>query len=378
MRVLFVTHGMKDTTTAVYRNELGRAQFLERLGHVARVLAPADVGVAHHGRLLPITFPFAAAWWILRQAPFDAIAFHSHTACVYQLVRRCVPRQRKTRVMVVFHGLDILYVRALAMEAERRGSRQSLRFRLLHAHLLPALARWSCRRAARVFCTNDRERQFLVEHRWTDDQRVRRMPNCVSDDDFVDRQPALGPVRLLMVAQWLPVKGTQYAVEAFTSVVRKGLDIQLTCAGTRYGVAEVLRAFPEDVRGRVSVVPQAAHDQIRQLYAAADLFMLASISEGFSFALLEAMAAGLAIVTTNVGAAAEILEGNRDATLVPSADAAALASAIEALVADPARRREYGERARQRARAFTCERIYPRFVEELLGTAAQVAAPALT
>jgi glycosyltransferase involved in cell wall biosynthesis len=103
--------------------------------------------------------------------------------------------------------------------------------------------------------------------------------------------------------------------------------------------------------------------------------VLASIFEGSSVALLEAMAAGLAIVTTRAGAAAEILEDGREAALVPPADARALAAAIEALVLDPSRRRTYGERARVRARTFACEQTYPRFFEDFLGTSVGAVAP---
>jgi glycosyltransferase involved in cell wall biosynthesis len=365
--VLLVTHGLKDTTTAVYRNTVGRAKFLQRLGHDAQVLTPTDVGLARHGRLLPVLYPFAVAWRVLRQEPFDTIAFHSHTGWVYQAIRALLPSQRRTEVAVTFHGLDILYVKALADEGKRRGLPQTLRFRLLHQHVLPKLARWSCRHAARVFCMNDRERSFLLEHRWTDPGRLRWMPNCVEEEDFVRREAAAGPVRLLMVAQWLPVKGTAYLVQAFTSLVRRGLQVQLVCAGTRCDPLSVLRDFPEDVRSHVTVASHIPHGEVHRFYAAADIFVLPSISEGFSVALLEAMAAGLAIVTTTAGAALQILEQDRDALIVPPADAAALESAIASLVADADRRRACGERARARARVFTCERVLAGFAEDLLG-----------
>jgi len=377
MRVLFVTHGVKDTTTAVYRNVLGRARFFQGLGHDAHVLTPADVGMGGHGRLLPVFFPFAVAWWILRRAPYDTISFHSHTGWVYQVLRGFISGHRGTPVAVTFHGLDVLYVRAMAEDARRHGLGQTARFRLLHQHVLPKLARWSCRRASRVFYMNARERQFLLEHGWTDERHARWMCNCLDASDFVSRRPTPGPVRLLMLAQWEPQKGTTYLVQAFTALVRKRLDVQLTCAGTRHAGDEVLRAFPEDVRGRVRVIPEATHEDVGQFYAAADVFVLSSIFEGFSIALLEAMAAGLAIVTTDAGAAPDILEAGCDAAIVPVADASALAAAMEGFVLDAERRREYGERARMRARAFTCDRILSRFAEDLLGGAVPVAARAM-
>lgn len=373
MKVLLVTHGVKDTSTAVYRNTLGRALFLRRLGHDAHVLSPEDAGLARHGRLEPLVFPFAAAWFILRHGPFHAVAFHSHSGVVFQLLRRFFPAHRATRVAVTFHGLDVLYVRAMAAEGARRGRAQSRRFRLLHAWILPPLAKWSCRRADRVFCMNTRERQFLLEQSWTDDAHLRRMANCVEAEDFVAREGGPGATRLLTVAQWLPVKGTATLVKAFTALVRKGVDIRLMCVGTRRSPALVLADFPDDVRARVTVVERVPHEEVRRFYAAADIFVLASVFEGFSIALLEAMAAGLPIVTTDAGASTEILETGRDAEIVPVADPFALGAAIERLVADHARRRDYGARARARARTFLSQEILPHFAADLLGSGAAAA-----
>jgi glycosyltransferase involved in cell wall biosynthesis len=373
LKVLLVIHGVKDPTTAVYRNMLGRAAFLRSMGHDAQVLTPDDVGLGH-GRVNPLVLPFVIAWFMLRTDPFDTVVFHSHTGWVYQLVKALWPTHRRTRVAVAFHGLDVMYVEALAEEGRHRGVRQSFRFRLLHAHVLPRLTRWSCRRADRVFCMNESEHRFLLRHGWVRDSRLRRMPNCLDEGDFVARQAATGPVRLLMVAQWLPVKGVETVVEAFTAIARKGLDVRLTCAGTRRDAGVVLRAFPDDVRARVAAVPTAPHEDMRRHYAAADIFILPSVFEGFSVALLEAMAAGLAIVTTPVGAAPEILDAGRDAEFVAVGDAGALETTLENLVADSARRGELGGRARTRARAFLDENILPRFVEDLLGSDGQPAA----
>jgi glycosyltransferase involved in cell wall biosynthesis len=364
--VLLVTHGVKDTSTAVYRNTLRRSSFLQLLGHRSQVLAPDDVRVKH-GPLEPLLFPFAAAWFILRHGPFDVIAFHSHTGFVYQFFRKLFRHHRRTRLAVTFHGLDIMYVRALAVDGARRGHPQRLRFRLLHAGVLPRLARWSCRRANRVFYMNERERRFLLEQRWANTTQVRRMPNCVEPDDFVTHRAAQGPVRILFVAQWLAVKGISTLVEAFTTVVRKGFEVRLTCLGTRRDAAVVLPEFPEDVRASVEVEATVPHAHVRRFYASADIFVLPSVFEGFSIALLEAMAAGLAIVTTDAGAAHEILEAGQDAEIVPVADPRALASAIEGFVVDEARRRAFGDRARVRARAYLSSEILPRFAEDLLG-----------
>jgi glycosyltransferase involved in cell wall biosynthesis len=94
--------------------------------------------------------------------------------------------------------------------------------------------------------------------------------------------------------------------------------------------------------------------------AAAEIFVLPSISEGRPVALLEAMASGLAIVATRVGAVPEVLTDDVDAALVGPGDPAGLAAAIAAVASDPERRRRLGEAAAERAARLADEDVYGR------------------
>lgn len=91
-------------------------------------------------------------------------------------------------------------------------------------------------------------------------------------------------------------------------------------------------------------------DDVKALLAGLDAFVLSSISEGYSISLLEASAAGLPIVATDVGGNGEIVEDGVTGRLVPSRDAAALADALAALGRDAPARLAMGEAARRWAR----------------------------
>ncbi len=92
------------------------------------------------------------------------------------------------------------------------------------------------------------------------------------------------------------------------------------------------------------------------VYAALDILVAPSRWEGFGLMLAEAMAAAKAIVATRAGAIPEVVIENETALLVPPRDAPALASAMLALLRDPARARAMGLRGVQRARDFSWER----------------------
>ncbi len=92
-----------------------------------------------------------------------------------------------------------------------------------------------------------------------------------------------------------------------------------------------------------------------------DVFMLTSLYEGLSIALLEAMAAGLPVVATRVGGNPELIADGETGLLAPSRDVSALGHALNSLLADEPRRRAMGERARVRVeRKFTEEQMVER------------------
>ncbi len=93
-----------------------------------------------------------------------------------------------------------------------------------------------------------------------------------------------------------------------------------------------------------------------------DIFALPSIlDEGFPTAVLEAQAAGLPVVASNVGGTSETMDVGRTGLLVPKKNATALADALGGLASDAAKRQEMGEAARQWiARSFSLEDMIAR------------------
>jgi glycosyltransferase involved in cell wall biosynthesis len=99
-------------------------------------------------------------------------------------------------------------------------------------------------------------------------------------------------------------------------------------------------------------------DDVPELLAGADVFVLSSDSEGFPMSVLEAMAAGLPVVASAVGGVPEAVRDGETGSLVPPRDAAALAEALRRLVADPALRERLGDAGRQKVeREFSLERF---------------------
>jgi glycosyltransferase involved in cell wall biosynthesis len=109
--------------------------------------------------------------------------------------------------------------------------------------------------------------------------------------------------------------------------------------------------------GRIHLLGRVTEDQLPELYRAADVFALPTRAlEGFGMATAEALAAGLPVVATRVGANEEVLGDVHGARLVPPEDPAALAAALSELLDDETGRRRAAQAARRHAeQALTWE-----------------------
>jgi sugar transferase (PEP-CTERM/EpsH1 system associated) len=108
-------------------------------------------------------------------------------------------------------------------------------------------------------------------------------------------------------------------------------------------------------------LPGARHD-IPAVLRGFDVFVLPSFGEGVSNTVLEAMAAGLPVVATRVGANADLVADGDTGCLVPPSDSAALAAALAAYATDPARSVAHGRAGRLRAeQRFSLQRMIDRY-----------------
>jgi len=152
-------------------------------------------------------------------------------------------------------------------------------------------------------------------------------------------------------------KGFEYAIRAMPAVVSRFPSARLVIAGEGPLLEELRKeATAAGVAGRVSFL--GFRRDVRRLLAATDVCVQPSLWEGLSISLMEAMAAGAAIVATDIWGNQEMIRHRREGLLVPAADPAALGEALCLLLAHPELRRELAEAARQTAREqFTEDRM---------------------
>jgi glycosyltransferase involved in cell wall biosynthesis len=143
----------------------------------------------------------------------------------------------------------------------------------------------------------------------------------------------------------------------------RDLDWLTVIAGN--GAVEVSRgrAIALGIANRVQIPGWVDAQAVSGLLATADIFVLPSHNEGLPVAILEAMGAGLPVVTTPVGAIPELVIDGETGILAPPGSSSALADALARLVNDPKLRSRLGSNGRNRVEThFRIEVVADRFV----------------
>jgi phosphatidylinositol alpha-mannosyltransferase len=184
---------------------------------------------------------------------------------------------------------------------------------------------------------------------------VRVVPNGVDVDLFAKAEPRsdLPPGRrILWVGRLDRQKGFPVAVRAFAELAGELPDVWFVVVGEgrdRMAVANV----PEEIRRRILMLGSVPHRALPAHHAGADVFVSAAVGqESFGLVLVEAMAAGVPVVATDIPGYREVARDGVDALLVEPRDSGALAGAIRRVLAEPATAAGLAGSGRARAETF--------------------------
>ncbi|RPF44180.1 glycosyltransferase involved in cell wall biosynthesis [Streptomyces sp. Ag109_G2-6] len=211
------------------------------------------------------------------------------------------------------------------------------------------LAEESYRRAALVTPGN-RYNRLWEEEGGADPQAIRTVYNGVDPAAFPPAGPEPDAPTLSWAGRVDPIKDLETLIRAFALVSERVPEARLRLFGgtPRGGEAyrERCEALARDLGHADAVTFEGRVDDIKDAYAAGNVVMLSSISEGFPFTLIEAMSCGRATVSTDVGGVREAV--GEAGLVVPPRDPRAMAEAALELLGDAPRRAAMGEAARLR------------------------------
>jgi len=253
--------------------------------------------------------------------------------------------------------------------------------------VLRAFVRWTLRRAHAVIVLGHSLRRLFTP--FVPAERVHVVPNGADFPELEDiardyeSDPAR-PLRLYYLGNLKPIKGALDLVRAMPAILERHPGTTLALSGAspdRNYRVRIDAAIDElGLADAVTLTGRVDREQKTRRLAAADLFVYPSHYEGHPWVVVEALAAGLPVVSCDVGCVAECVHHGRNGLIVPVEDPAALAGAVNGLLADRARLARMAAESRALHRAgFTedrfLERLYGVFRAFDGGTPAAVPAP---
>ncbi len=288
------------------------------------------------------------------QVGSELIHAHQYTAYFYAMLARSLLARPRTRLPVVFteHG-------------RFHPDTASFKRRLFN--------RTIARPHGPITAVTEQVKTALVTIESLPAEAITILPNGLDPDGF-DLSAAVGePIRAQFgiplnaplcgtVARLEHIKRQDILLEAFALTLEKRPDAHLLIVGDG-PMRRNLTALCKGLNLSERVHLAGSREDIPQVMAALDLFVLTSASEGMPMTLLEAMAARVAIVTTDVGSIGQMLENGQEAVLVPPPDdpartITALATQMSHLLATPDDRLTLTDAAHARLlQHFTLDRV---------------------
>jgi len=210
-------------------------------------------------------------------------------------------------------------------------------------------------------------REFLVQGRAMPPTKTRVVWNGVNLNNFKTAVPekvqafkekfGITPPQKVVgtVTRLREEKGNRYFIEAAPQVLREFPEARFVIVGDG-PQREEFEVLAKKLNLEHKLHFTGFVSEVAVALAAMDIYVMASLTEGFPFALAEAMAAGKTVAVTNVGGMKEMVQHEANGLSVPSADSSALAAALVRLLENPALRQRLGDAARERSQEFSVER----------------------
>lgn len=358
LRVLLSIHHALDSDTGAPGSTLALGGALEGLGHEVEYLSFDDMPISEPYVAANAAYPFFAAARFAaarRRRGVDVIDASTGDAWVWGSLDR---RRRRPLLVTRSHGLEHLFHAATVARAERDGERLSRRYPLYWGGWRLREVAASLRRSNLVLLLNEAEREYAVERLGVAPERVRLTANGVPDSFLAAAAAAeTGGPGVAMVGAYREMKGVVPGSAALVEAMRADPELRASFIGAGVPAATVLERFPAELRERVAVVERYAREELPQLVRGHSILLFPTFSEGFSLALIEAMACGLVPVASDIPAVSRVVEEGRNGLLAPVGEAAPLAAAILRLRGDAATLQRLAQGARDTARAYSWPRV---------------------
>ncbi len=373
MKILLTIHEKLDPDSGSAGSTLKLGQEYQKLGHEVQYYSFDNLPSWLHPKIKDVVFPEFVAAQISTRSSKQAIDVVDASTGDAWLWAKMLRNSSKKRPLLVTRSHGLEHTQHLEnLEDVRRGNlRLSWQYPLYRGSILLWEVATSLRCADLVFQLNHQDAKYAIEHLGVKPERTHVFPNGIPDAFLnlrFEPTPAAedSVIRIAQVSTYITRKGIHYSAPALNKILARYPYVQMSFFGTECrecsDVAQVYADFDPDVRDRIRVVPRYPHEMLPTLLKGHHIKLLPSLSEGFGKALIEAMACGLAPVTTATPGPMEIVGDGYDAQVIPTRDSQAIEQALERLLSD----RPYLEQLRRNARTAAQRYSWRRIAKDRL------------
>lgn len=363
MNILLTIHHDLDPHSGAAGSVLALGRAYQQLGHEVTYYAFNDLPSWVPDKATGVLFPELLAAHVLSQhakRPFDVIDASTGDAWVWGT---WLQHFAKSRPLLVTrsHGLE----HAVHLQNLEDAARGQLHLSWKYPLYWGGFRLWEVARSLRcadlVFLLNRQDLKYATERLGVHPDRANVCLNGISDAllnlPFEPASPDAPRIGIALIGTYILRKGIQYSVPALNAVLRRYPQVFVSFLGTGCSEEQVHKDFEPIVRDRVQVIPRFDQAKLPSLLKGHQIKLFAPLCEGFGKALVEAMACGLAPVTTAAAGPLEVVQDGQDAIVVPLRDSQAIERAIARLIDNSAERARIQQNAHQTAQKYNWMRF---------------------
>lgn len=345
MKILLTIHEVLAPNSGSAGSVFRVGQQYEALGHDVYYYSHNDLPKQIIGKARRVLFPVFTAKHLvklLRETSIDVVDTSTRDAWIWGGLLQNLYRDRPLLV-TRSHGLEHIEHHFCLEEARQGSLKLSWKYYLYHGGFYLWEAAMSLRHADLAFLLNRCEADYVIQQLGVAPERTCVFPNGIPDEFLglpFTPTPTTNtqPIRIAQIGTYIPRKGIEYSAPALNQILQRYPFVEISFLGTEclqcLHPDSVYADFDPSVRDRVHVIPRFKHEDLPTLLQNHHIKLFPTLNEGFGKALIEAMACGLAPITTPAEGPRDVVTDGHDALIVPLRDSKAIVTALERLIND--------------------------------------------
>ncbi|MGB5633605.1 MAG: glycosyltransferase family 4 protein [Waterburya sp.] len=336
MKILLTIHHHLDPNAGAAGITLKLGQEYQKAGHQVSYFSFDNLPPKLPEIIKAIIFPYwLTAHLLAKKQPIDVIdASTGDTWLWAKLFRRFRPN---CALITRSHGLEHMLHLENLEESARGNLSLSWKYPFYHGGLRLWEVKTSIKNADLTVMSNSRDRDYAHKELGIAPEKLTIVSNGVPAE-FINLpwestpQSVDSMIGIAQVGSFIDRKGIKYSIPALNNILQRFDNVKMSFLGTGCAESEVLSNFSADVRHKITVVPSYKYQVLPDLLKTYQIKLFPTLLEGFSLALIEAMACGLVPITTSTPGLIEIIEDHQNGILIPPRNSKAIEDALEELI----------------------------------------------